>query len=85
MQNWAGLVAVRLLLGIAEAGLYPGVIFYLSLWYPRHLYQTRVSIFFASATIAGSFSGLLAYGIGFMDGVRGYSGWRWIFILFVSD
>ncbi|KAI9632398.1 MFS general substrate transporter [Dioszegia hungarica] len=81
VQNWAGLVAVRLLLGIAEAGLYPGVIFYLSLWYPRHLYQTRVSIFFASATIAGSFSGLLAYGIGFMDGVRGYSGWRWIFIL----
>lgn len=38
----------------------------------------------SAATLAGAFSGLLAYGIGFMDGVAGYSGWRWIFILEVS-
>jgi hypothetical protein len=34
-----------------------------------------------SEKVAGSFSGLLAYAIGFMDGICGYSGWRWIFIL----
>lgn len=46
VQNFAGLVAARLALGIAEAGLFPGVILYLTLWYPRHLCQQRIAIFF---------------------------------------
>ncbi|KAK4048922.1 hypothetical protein OIV83_004478 [Microbotryomycetes sp. JL201] len=80
VQNFGGLVGARLALGIAEAGLFPGVIFYLTLWYPRHLSQQRVALFFSAATIAGAFSGLLAYGIGFMAGIGGYNG-CWIFIL----
>ncbi|GAA5903403.1 hypothetical protein JCM5296_005640, partial [Sporobolomyces johnsonii] len=58
-----------------------GVILYLSLWYPRHISQSRVAFFFGAATLAGAFSGLLAYAIGHMAGVGGYNGWRWIFIL----
>lgn len=58
-----------------------GVVLYISMWYPRHECQYRIALFFGAATMAGAFSGLLAYGIGFMDGVRGYAGWRWIFIL----
>ena len=54
----------------------PGVILYLTFWYPRHLCQQRIAMFFSAATIAGAFSGLLAYGIGFMAGVGGYNGWR---------
>ncbi|ORY55160.1 MFS general substrate transporter [Leucosporidium creatinivorum] len=80
-QSFGGLVAARVALGIAEAGLFPGVVFYLTTWYPRHRCQLRIALFFGAATIAGAFSGLLAYGIGFMGGVGGYSGWRWIFIL----
>ncbi|GAA5882153.1 hypothetical protein JCM3774_002944 [Rhodotorula dairenensis] len=81
VQNYGGLLAARLALGVAEAGLFPGVILYLSIWYPRHRSQSRVAFFFGAATLAGAFSGLLAYGIGFMSGVGGYAGWRWIFIL----
>ncbi|GAA5988437.1 hypothetical protein JCM10908_003565 [Rhodotorula pacifica] len=81
VQSYGGLLAARLALGIAEAGLFPGVILYLSIWYPRHRSQSRVAFFFGAATLAGAFSGLLAYGIGFMGGVGGYAGWRWIFIL----
>ncbi len=43
--------------------------------------QRRYSFFFSSTTLAGAFGGLLASAIGKMDGLRGYKGWRWIFIL----
>ncbi|GAB1203794.1 hypothetical protein APSETT445_002434 [Aspergillus pseudonomiae] len=66
---------------LLEAGLYPGVAYYITLWYPRHRAQYRQALFFSAASIAGAFSGLLAYGIAKMDGVGGYAGWRWIFIL----
>ncbi|KAJ5235552.1 Major facilitator superfamily domain general substrate transporter [Penicillium citrinum] len=81
VKNYGGLLATRLMLGVAEAGLYPGVAYYITLWYPRHRAQYRQALFFSAASIAGAFSGLLAYGIAKMDGVGGYAGWRWIFIL----
>ncbi|KAJ8474468.1 hypothetical protein ONZ51_g7199 [Trametes cubensis] len=81
VTNYAGLVGLRVLLGLAEAGLYPGVVFYLSCWYKRNELGTRVGVFFSSATIAGAFSGLLAAAIHNMDGVGGKPGWAWIFIL----
>lgn len=46
--------------------------------------QFRVGILWAGATIAGAFSGLLAYGISFMSGVGGKLGWSWIFVSEVS-
>jgi len=81
ITNFAGLIAMRVLLGIFEAGLFPGASYLLSLWYPRELLQFRIAIFFSAATVAGAFSGLLAYGIQFMSGTAGYNGWSWIFIL----
>ncbi|KAB8069076.1 major facilitator superfamily domain-containing protein [Aspergillus leporis] len=81
VQNYAGLLITRLFLGVAEAGLYPGAAYYITLWYPRHRAQYRQALFFSAASIAGAFSGILAYGIAKMDGVGGYAGWRWIFIL----
>lgn len=52
----------------------------LSLWYPRHMLQYRVGIFFGGATLAGAFSGLLAFGISFISGTAGLLGWSWIFV-----
>lgn len=43
--------------------------------------QYRQALFYSAASIAGAFSGLLAFAIAKMDGVGGYRGWRWIFIL----
>jgi len=68
-------------LGITEAGLFPGVSFYLTMWYRRHEVNFRIALFFSAATIAGAFGGLLARLINLMDGVGGLEGWRWIFIL----
>ncbi|KFY39589.1 hypothetical protein V495_05870 [Pseudogymnoascus sp. VKM F-4514 (FW-929)] len=81
VQNFHGLFAVRTILGATEAGLYPGVAYYLTMWYCTAEMQWRQGLFFSGASIAGAFSGLLAYGINNMDGIGGYEGWRWIFIL----
>ena len=51
------------------------------MWYCRYEIQVRSAYFFSAASVAGAFSGLLAYGISYMDGVGGLAGWRWIFIL----
>ena len=56
--------------------------FYLiGMWYKRLEAQKRFSFFFNAASFAGAFAGLLASAIGKMDHIRGYSAWRWIFIL----
>ncbi|RDW62295.1 hypothetical protein BP6252_11728 [Coleophoma cylindrospora] len=80
-QNFAGFVVARFFLGVTESGLFPGVVFYLSMWYKRTETHYRISLFFSAAALAGAFGGILAYGIGFMKGVGGLAGWRWIFIL----
>lgn len=51
------------------------------MWYCRHEIQFRQALFFSAASIAGAFSGLLAFAIAKMDGTAGLEGWRWIFIL----
>lgn len=55
--------------------------YYLTMWYCRHEIQLRQALFFSAASVAGAFSGLLAFGIAKMDGIGGLEGWRWIFIL----
>jgi len=81
VHNFSGLMAARWFLGVAEAGLFPGVSYYLSCWYKRSEFGIRVAIFFSAAAVAGSFGGLLAAAIEKMDGVGGKRGWAWIFIL----
>ncbi|KAI9930596.1 hypothetical protein MW887_011350 [Aspergillus wentii] len=81
VQNYAGYLTSRTALGIAESGLFPGVVFYLSMWYKRNEQHYRVALFFSAASLAGAFGGILAWGIAHMKGVGGYNGWRWIFIL----
>lgn len=55
--------------------------YFLTMWYCRHEIQFRQAMFFSAASVAGAFSGLLAFAISKMDGVGGLAGWRWIFIL----
>lgn len=81
VQSFAGLVACRVILGALEGGLFPGLTIYLTMFYTKREYALRIGYLFVSAAIAGSMGGLLAYGIGFMDGVSGLRGWRWIIII----
>ncbi|KAF6812032.1 major facilitator superfamily transporter [Colletotrichum musicola] len=81
VDSYGALVACRLLLGAVEAGLFPGLNVYLTFFYSKHELALRVGYLFVSAAIAGGLGGLLAYGIGHMDGVAGLRGWRWIMII----
>ncbi|CZS77704.1 unnamed protein product [Fusarium graminearum] len=62
-------------------GVFPGLVYYITFWYKGNERSIRVAVFFASATLAGAFGGVLAYGIGRMNQVCGLEGWRWLFIL----
>ncbi|KAJ4998117.1 putative transporter [Colletotrichum sp. SAR 10_66] len=81
VDSYGALIACRLLLGAVEAGLFPGLNVYLTFFYSKHELALRVGYLFVSAAIAGGLGGLLAYGIGHMEGVAGLSGWRWIMII----
>lgn len=80
-QNYATVTAVRFLLGMFEAGLFPGLVYYLTFWYRARERSIRVAIILASATLAGAFGGAIAYGVGHMKMVQGLAAWRWLFIL----
>lgn len=77
VTNYGGLLACRFILGLAEAGLFPGVNYYLSCWYKRSELGLRAATFFSAAALAGSFGGLLAAAIAKMDGLGGKDGWAW--------
>lgn len=81
VTSYKGLLVARFFLGITEAGLFPGVQYYLSCYYKRTELGLRLSIFFANAALAGSFGGLLAAAIAKMDGLGNKAGWAWIFII----
>lgn len=73
---------VRILLGAAEAGFFPGIIFFMTLWFPA---QYRAQMF-ATFNIAVPFSTIIgaplsSFIIQYMDGIAGYSGWQWMFLL----
>ena len=72
---------VRCLLGAAEAGFFPGIIFYLTLWFPA-AYRARILGYFMAAIPLSSVLGLPVSGalLG-MDGVAGMHGWQWLFIV----
>jgi MFS transporter, ACS family, tartrate transporter len=72
---------VRVLLGVAEAGFFPGMIFFLTLWFPA-VYRARIVGWFmaaipASSVIGAPLSSLLLY----LDGVAGLKGWQWMFVV----
>jgi len=77
-QSW---YLLRFLLGVAEAGFFPGITFYLATWFPAE-YRARMLAWFlvgipASTVVGGPVSGLLLQ----MDGVGGLAGWKWLFII----
>ncbi|KAI0057442.1 MFS general substrate transporter [Artomyces pyxidatus] len=81
VHNYGGLLGMRWMLGMMEAGLFPGVNYYLSCWYKRSEFGIRAAIFFSAASVSGAFGGLLAAAISNMDGIGGKPAWAWIFIL----
>lgn len=55
--------------------------YYLSFWYTRKQQAVRLSYMVAGSFLAGALGGLIAFGIGFIDGSLGLSGWQWLFLI----
>ncbi|KAF7718122.1 MFS-type transporter [Penicillium ucsense] len=80
-HNPAQVTGLRFLLGAMEAGLFPGLVYYLTFWYRNSERSMRVALILASATLAGAFGGAIAFAVGHMNGAQGLSAWRWLFII----
>lgn len=80
VTTWYQLAALRAILGVFEAALFPGAAYLISCWYPRKQMATRNTIFYVTAAAVGSLFAPLAYAITLMHGMRGLSGWQWLFI-----
>ncbi|WP_250491457.1 MFS transporter [Caballeronia sp. INML2] len=75
------LLAIRFLLGVAEAGMIPGLLLYFTYWFPP-AYRARANSWFLLAMpIAGVISSILSGTILDLDGLLGMAGWRWLFLL----
>jgi ACS family tartrate transporter-like MFS transporter len=74
-------LVLRFLLGAAEAGFFPGVILYLTYWYPSVYRAKIVGIFMVAIPVAGMIGSPVSGAILGMDGILGLGGWQWIFIL----
>jgi D-galactonate transporter len=73
---------LRFLLGVAEAGFYPGVIMYLTQWYPAQRRARVVALFMTAIPMSGIIGGPLSGKImESMDGTAGWYGWQWLFVL----
>lgn len=72
---------LRFLLGVAEAGFLPGIIYYLTLWYPPALRARAVALFMAATPVAGIIGAPLSGVLLGLDGLSGLSGWQWMFLL----
>jgi len=81
VKNWRQLAALRVILGILEAGFFPGSVYLLSTWYCRYELQKRYASFYVIGSFASALAGILAYGLMQMNGLANLSGWRWIFIM----
>lgn len=75
------LYVMRVLLGIAEAGFFPGIIFYLAFWFPAD-YRARVfGWFLAAIPISMIIGAPISAALLYMDGIAGMHGWQWLFII----
>ncbi|KAK5196811.1 hypothetical protein LTR72_001804 [Exophiala xenobiotica] len=80
-NTYGTLMGLRFLVGVAEAFLEGGV-FYLSFWYTYTELATRGAIFYSTSALAGSFNGLIAYGIEKnLAGDRGWEPWQWLYLV----
>lgn len=77
-----GFYLLRFLLGVAEAGFYPGVILYLTFWFPERRRAFAISLFMTAIAFSGVFGSPLSGAImQYFDGLADVSGWQWLFLL----
>jgi ACS family tartrate transporter-like MFS transporter len=80
VQGQASFLVVRFLLGAAEAGFVPGLVLYITWWFPPSYRARATALFFFSAPMGNAVSGLLSVPLLKLDGFLGLFGWQWMFV-----
>lgn len=70
---------LRFLLGACEAGIWPGMTYYLTLWYPTHRIAHRIGWYFTAAQLSAAVVGLVSAGFQKMNGDGGLTGYAWLY------
>ena len=81
VKTYGQLLAVRAILGAAEAVFFPGAIYYLSAWYTKTELGKRIAGLYIAQQVGNAFGGLFAAAILQLDGTYGIAGWQWLFII----
>jgi ACS family tartrate transporter-like MFS transporter len=81
VRGAASFFALRFILGMAEAGFFPGVILYLTYWFPAREQARSVALFMTATALAGVVAGPVSGAILGMHGFAWLSGWQWLFVL----
>ncbi|MGO9061225.1 MAG: MFS transporter [Candidatus Binataceae bacterium] len=81
VRGVASFYLLRFLLGIAEAGFFPGIILYLTLWFPAREQARALALFMTASPLAGVIGGPVSGTLLVMHGIAGLSGWQWLFVL----
>ncbi|CCG20620.1 membrane transporter [Candida orthopsilosis Co 90-125] len=84
LDSAGGLIAVRFISGVVGAGTWPGMSYYVSLWYPNDRATRRIGYYFTAAQISAAVAGLVSAGFQKIDGNRGYYGWQWMYLTYGS-
>lgn len=80
--SFYGVLFARFLLGFVEAAFFPGALYLIARWYKRSELSQRTTFFACGSLISNAFGSLIASGIlDLMDGVLGYTAWRWLFFV----
>jgi len=81
VQGTTSFYTLRFLLGVAEAGFFPGIILYLSYWFPAQRRAQVTAMFMAAAPLSTALGSPISGALLEMHGVFGFSGWQWMFVL----
>lgn len=81
IHDFSGFMAVRVMIGVTEAGFIPACLTYMTGWYKTRELATRLAWFWGIQAFASAFSGLISFGIFRLSGVAGLEGWKWLFLI----
>ncbi|KAK9727634.1 hypothetical protein K7432_001717 [Basidiobolus ranarum] len=81
VNNSASFFSMRFFLGVAEAGLWPGMALYLTKFYRKKEIAGRVGTYYFAASTSGVFGNFISAGVQLMDGINGIYGWMWLLII----
>ncbi|OSS50864.1 hypothetical protein B5807_04126 [Epicoccum nigrum] len=81
VQTWRQMIALRILLGIAMSGVYPGLTYILSIWYTRKEQQVRFALMQSGEVTVLATGSIVNYGLNLLNDSHGLKGWQWMFIV----